>query len=355
MKYFFAVTALATTAALAGPIGDFHSGVDTSHSDHCHSGRPDGHAPIGVMGDHTHGAGEWMASYRFMFMRMEQNYDGSSTVSDTTITANNGPYDYLIAPTDMDMQMHMFGVMYAPTDKLTLMGMINVVESSMNHLRADGLRFKTESSGIGDSSLGGLYRFFESDSQQAHFGLSVIFPTADIDNRDDTPLGYAQLPYPMQLGAGSWGLAPSLTWFGHAGDWSWGSQVNARFFLNDNDNDYRLGNRYEGTVWGARRWSNWLSTSLRINFSHWEDIEGADPAIRTTVPMGGRAGDPLIPTAVPELRGGSRIDLFLGANVLIPNTGARVAFEVGAPIYQDLDGPQLGAEWFATAGVQYAF
>ena len=33
--------------------------------------RADGHAPIGVMGDHLHKRGEWMLSYRFMRMNME--------------------------------------------------------------------------------------------------------------------------------------------------------------------------------------------------------------------------------------------------------------------------------------------
>ncbi len=37
--------------------------------------RPDGHAPLGVMADHTHEAGEWMLSFRDMHMRM----DGSTT------------------------------------------------------------------------------------------------------------------------------------------------------------------------------------------------------------------------------------------------------------------------------------
>lgn len=30
--------------------------------------RPDGHAPIGIMGDHYHKKGEWMLSYRMMTM-----------------------------------------------------------------------------------------------------------------------------------------------------------------------------------------------------------------------------------------------------------------------------------------------
>ena len=39
--------------------------------------RPDSHAPIGVMSDHTHEAGEMMFSYRYMFMNMNENYVGS--------------------------------------------------------------------------------------------------------------------------------------------------------------------------------------------------------------------------------------------------------------------------------------
>ena len=34
------------------------------------SSRPDGHAPIGVMGDHIHREGEIMFSYRAMMMNM---------------------------------------------------------------------------------------------------------------------------------------------------------------------------------------------------------------------------------------------------------------------------------------------
>ena len=36
---------------------------------------PDDHAPIGVMGDHAHKAGEWMLFYRYGFMKMDGNRD----------------------------------------------------------------------------------------------------------------------------------------------------------------------------------------------------------------------------------------------------------------------------------------
>ncbi len=72
------------------------------------SARPDGNAPIGIMGDHYHGAGSLMFSYRYMYMNMEGNRAGSVKVSDSHIFQNN----YMMAPQNMDMQMHMFGAMY---------------------------------------------------------------------------------------------------------------------------------------------------------------------------------------------------------------------------------------------------
>ncbi|MGJ8725660.1 MAG: transporter [Roseibacillus sp.] len=352
MKNTFIVSALATATAFAGTSGDF---LETTGCppDHDHSAHEHHHnnAPIGVMGSHTHAAGEWMASYRYMFMRMEQNYDGSSTVSDSSVLS-----DFVVTPQNMDMQMHMFGIMYAPTDKITIMGMLNLVEMTMDHRTRMGGAFTTESSGLGDSSFGALYQLFADDSQSVHIGLMALLPTADIDQRDATPLGPdSQLPYPMQLGSGSWGISPSITWTGHQDAWSYGAQASGKFYLADNENDYRLGNRYEGTLWGARQWSDSFSTSLRVSVSRWEDIDGADPSIATTPPMGPMAGVPLVPTADPELRAGTRIDLSAGANFRIPNTGATLAIEAGVPVYQDLDGPQLGVEWFATAGLQFAF
>ncbi|MEC9283173.1 MAG: hypothetical protein VX642_10700, partial [Bdellovibrionota bacterium] len=41
------------------------------------SDRVDGHAPIGVMADHSHNKGEMMASYRLMQMDMDGIINGS--------------------------------------------------------------------------------------------------------------------------------------------------------------------------------------------------------------------------------------------------------------------------------------
>ena len=67
------------------------------------------------MGDHTHDAGEWMVSYRYMRMRMNGNRDGDDRVSATSVLR-----DFPVAPTRMDMEMHMFGLMVAPIDRPSL-------------------------------------------------------------------------------------------------------------------------------------------------------------------------------------------------------------------------------------------
>lgn len=87
------------------------------------SGRPDGHAPIGVTLDHTHEAGEFMFSYRYMYMQMKGLLDGTSAVTASDVVDPDG-YGFMVAPTEMPVQMHMFGLMLAPTSNLTLLGML---------------------------------------------------------------------------------------------------------------------------------------------------------------------------------------------------------------------------------------
>ena len=74
------------------------------------SARPDGHAPIRVMGDHYHQKGEIMFSYRFMPMWMDGNLQDSDAIGNEGIHQN-----HMVAPQEMWMNMHMLGAMYAPT------------------------------------------------------------------------------------------------------------------------------------------------------------------------------------------------------------------------------------------------
>ncbi|MGC6425743.1 MAG: hypothetical protein ACON5H_01960 [Akkermansiaceae bacterium] len=336
---------LFSLSALTATAGEISSASIAQSS--CFCGRPDALAPIGIMGDHTHGKGEFMVSARTMFMRMEQNYIGNSIVTDLQ-AQQAGPFG--VIPTKMDMQMHMFGAMYGLTENITLMAMIHYVEMSMDHDFGPGLgmgSFHTTSSGWGDASLGMIGNIWSNQSSLLTVGMNILLPTAGIDERDLIPPagGVRRLPYPMQLGHGSWGISPSLTLTKHLPSWSYGLQAKAHILLDENSAGYRLGNRSETSAWIAAPLSPNIAASLRLTYSNWGDISGRDSQI-AMLP---------VPTARENLRSGERIDIYAGLSYAFPQTHARLGLEGGKTVWQELDGPQLGNDYTVQLGLTYSW
>ena len=166
-----------------------------------------------------------MLAYRYMNMQMDGMRQGSDRASSGEVLTRGG---YTVTPEWMTMDMHMFGLMYAPTDQLTLMLMVNYIETEMEHsvrplpplVAAIGDdQFTTRSDGLGDLKLSALYRFYLKANRKAHFGLGLSLPTGSIDAKDRTPrpgmpptFQENQLPASMQLGSGTIDLLPSLTY-----------------------------------------------------------------------------------------------------------------------------------------------
>ena len=305
-----------------------------------------GTEPIGVMGAHAHGRGDWMVSLRSMRMDMDGNRDGSSRMSSAGVFAEG----YMIAPESMTMDMQMLGAMYGVSEDLTVMLMLPWLDIEMDHLRANGAKFTTRSSGIGDVKFSGLYKLGQWGVHQLNLNAGLSIPTGSIDEKDDTPMGANQhLPYPMQLGSGTWDLLPGLTLLGRAAELSWGAQGVAVVRLGENDNDYTLGDGFNLTGWVSRAWTPDWQTSLRLDAQWWGNIHGSDKKIPAMM-IG------IVPTADPDLRAGRRVDLLVGA-AFTPQAGLlcghRLALEVGRPVYQNLDGPQLETDWSATLGWQW--
>lgn len=318
------------------------------------SDRPDGHAPIGVMADHTHSAGEVMLSYRAMHMSMEGSRVGTDSVSDSEVVSPTGE-NFLVTPVRMPMTMHMLGVMYAPTDELTLMAMLPVTLIEMDHLTRAGSTFSTEARGVGDVSVTAMYVLGRFERQRIHASLGVRLPSGSIEKSDVTPAsapGEARLPYPMQLGSGTVDLAPGLTYLVQSDDWSGGAQVQATLRTGQNDAGYRLGHRFMATGWVARRLGNRWSVSARLASETWGNIDGEDPS------FAGALATRMVPTVFPDLRGGKRLDLGAGVNVYLKPSRpgqVRLAFEFMAPVYQDLDGPQLERDYQLIGGIQLLY
>ena len=341
--------------------------ADGSHGKMGMTPKPAGHAPIGVMGDHMHGQGEWMFSYRYMHMDMEGNRIGDNEVSPTTIATTipnrffgrpMQPPTLRVVPTKMTMEMHMFGAMYAPTDWLTLMAMLNYVAKEMDHLTfagptGDTIRggFTTETSGIGDTRLSSMIRLFNHGNHKAHLNFGFSLPTGSTDESDQilTPTGATpspRLPYAMQLGSGTVDLLPGVTYNGKFANFGWGAQYMGTI-RTGSDNGYSWGDKHEVTGWASYTFSTWLSSSVRVKYSTMDEIDGMDPAIVAPVQ-----------TADPDNYGGDRVDLLFGVNLLGTKDwykGHRLAIEGGIPIEQDLNGPQMETDFVITVGWQKAF
>lgn len=326
------------------------------------------HAPIGVMGDHTHMSDEWMVSYRFKRMEMSGNRDGNNSLSDNAIVTTvpnrffgmpGQPPTLRIVPDEMTMDMHMGGIMYAPSDIVTLMVMGMYMEKEMSHTTFAGGagtvvrgQFVTRSSGWGDTSVAALVRLEKGEDHQVHANLGVSLPTGSITETGQilTPTGATptiRLPYAMQLGSGTFDLKPGLTYSASDANWGWGAQWQSTLRLGTNDEGYSLGDRHELNGWVAYQFQPWISISGRLNARNDGKINGIDSSIMGPVQ-----------TADPDNYGGKRLDASVGVNLAGQDgylRGHRLALEVGLPVYENLNGPQMETDYWFTVGYQKAF
>lgn len=306
--------------------------------------RPDGHAPISVMGDHYHQKGEWMFSYRMMNMGMKGARSGTENISASSVHKN-----YMVAPEKMNMQMHMVGIMYAYSDGLTLMMMGNYTALSMDLVNRMNAAFTTESKGMGDVSLTALVKLYNQNQKSIHLQAGISIPSGSIDQKDDTPMmTNAPLAYPMQLGSGTWDPLMGLTYLGQSSFLSWGWQANYKLRTGENSNDYRLGNTFQALGWGAVKLSPKWSLASQLKYINRSEIKGKYSALN---PM-------MMPLFDTRNSGGSQLNMGFSANWYFSD-GPLKNFRLGAsyevPLTQNLKGIQMKTTSLLTFGIQYSF
>src|SRR5215831_10919816 len=133
--------------------------------------------PFGIM---TGEAGRWMVGYQFMHEKMDGSLVGTNDISVSQILKQ-----FPNAPTDMTMDMHMWMVMYAPTERLTLSAMIPYVRKEMNNVSVDGSRFVMRGNGVGDLELRPAYLIFQTADKRHQLLLNggIVVPTGSIDEK----------------------------------------------------------------------------------------------------------------------------------------------------------------------------
>lgn len=332
------------------------------------SARADSHAPLGVAADHIHQAGEWMLGATWMTMRMDGHSTGTNRLSSKEVFHSQSPtgMPYSAAALDMQMDMFMAHIMYAPFDWLTVSIMPQYVWNSMDmemtsrpmmahghnghggHGRHNkGGAHSHSAEGWGDLPVTAIIPVWRSQdrSQELLFGLGVSIPTGSVTESES---GYF-LPYGMQLGSGTWDLLPSLTWRHQFHSWSYGAQLSAVLPLEEEgESGYRKAEQYKATLWGAYNLNDSLSFSLRVAASTQDHLKGHFNGPHHHFAPNHFLGN----------YGGDKVEVGAGVNFLFQEgifTNHRIAAEVVLPVYQDNNGVGMHTTWSAQVGWQYAF
>jgi hypothetical protein len=324
--------------------------------------------PAGVFGAHMVDGGAFGLMYTPMIMGMAHNYIGSTQVSQQYIAtqipyvptpgAMMKPPTLRIVPASMTADMNMFHIMYGITDSFNLMIMGNYMVKSMTMTSFTGMKGSTElgnssssTQGWGDTSFLGLVRVYQDEINHVHLNLGFSAPTGSVTESATmlNPMNQwmtMRAMYAMQPGTGTYDALYGITYTGKLGAWSWGFVYRGRAAFSNNDQGYRWGPSNEMTGWAAYEALPGLSLTARAAGTVWGSIHGSDPEING--PMQG---------ANPNYYGGQRVEMFGGLEYKTAALGTpvRVALEAGAPIYQNLNGPQMGKAWQVNlaAGVRF--
>jgi hypothetical protein len=327
----------------------------SAHDSHAHL------APAGLMFTHAgNPRGTFMAGYRASHQRQYGTMlHGTQAVSDDRVVAEgcSAATRCSTAPGRMTMTMHMLDLMYAVSDKTTLMLMPQYMTMDMRQRRLaggpppqpgvhnhDGASHVTGA--LGDTLVAGLFKLPSSatHSLQASLGFSIPTGKTDRTYRRAFQADGALLHYDMQSGSGTWDFIPSLTWQGTYAAWQLGAQASGvKRIESRNDSGYQLGDQLQLSAWTLRPVNDTLAFSLRAQWQRRGAIDGAFNGYNAA------SG----PMDFPANHGGDFIDIGLGANLDI--AGSTLSVEWLAPIHDDVNGFQLERHGTLSASWHYKY
>ncbi len=361
--YFVANAAISVNLDAMSMHAHSHSG----HSEHDGHGTMHQHAlPAGLMVAHMlPKADDFMIGYRYMWGRKDgDTLHGTDPASDYQIVNNGCGIELCrFTPTFMEMGMHMLNIMYAPTDWLNFMLMPQFVDKEMNLRELDGRPPPSpdvhehtglaghSTGGVGDTQMFALVKVFQDSMHHVHLGLGLSAPTGDVDLefRRVAQQDGGIIHYGMQLGSGTWDFLPSMTYTGQIHPWSWGAQFSGVVRLQtQNESGYRLGDRFQGTLWGGYSITDWLSATLRGIYTTQGKIKGQFNSYN------GQAG----PMDFPQNYGGKYWDLGMGLSATVPSgdlVGNTISFEWLQPLSDDVNGYQLERSGALSLSWSYMF
>jgi len=221
--------------------------------------------------------------------------------------------------------------------------MVPYIENNMNMINTmNGTTSNMKSEGLGDIKISDIYQL-KTMGWMSNINLGISLPTGGIKEQKNG----ARLPYRMQLGSGTYDPFFAFNSVKHLSGATVGYQLKATARLGRNSQDYSLGEKYEGSLWYNHILCERVSSSIRLNVSRENNIDGKDTQIETGMTN---------PARRSFLTGRMATSLALGLSYDVPGLkDTRLAVEYTKPVYQKLDGPQLGVSNIITIGLQKSF
>ena len=321
----------------------------------------------GMMNDHMHDGGEFMLGLRLE----RQRYSGANRSDRETLTdAEVLAAGYGLRAQQMEMDMVMLDLMFAPSSDITLMVMPHYMWHRMEMVGIDpanngmamdmggaveghahgGLAFGDVhahgTEGFGDTLVSASYRLARSPAFRAHATLGVWVPTGSADKRnpDDSFVHYG-----MQPGSGTWDVEPAVMVSGQEGPVGWGAQGSYRWRSESaNASGFAFGDKLLATGWASYLLTHELGATARIEYEHEGTIEGH---------YNGAHGH----GSPPDLQGnygGDIVSAGFGLNWLMPLGSVhrpQLGVEMAVPLHQHVNGVQLPRDWQLSVSLAQTF
>ncbi len=324
--------------------------------------RPDAMGPLSLTGDRTLGAGE----LEFTLKLVNDRFRGIGFGKDS-LTLTEALVLFDATPLEMVSQGAEVNLGLGITQRLTLLAKGTFVQKRMEIAIPDPeptggyWPSRTESLGPEDVEVSALLKVVDQGPIRAHLHAGVGIPVGltDFDDmmRDPTDpqdlTTEVVLPYQQQLGSGTWDVLPGFTLNLQNEVASLGLQGRAVIRIGENDRGWALGDRYEWTLWAGYNASDWVSVLTGARYISMGPIEGFDPAFLVGEEMAYNN-----PAYSPN-QAGTRVEIPLGVNVLLPSTGRfgghRIGVEFLFPVQQELKTYyQMRKDWSVVVGWQKA-
>lgn len=306
--------------------------------------RHDDRPPLGVPWAQVLEAGELQLGYRYELQSFDGLRDGRDDLSSKGLSKKYGEI-----PEDMSWQSHTVELTYGWDETTSVFASLPFVSKDLEGRADVGGDYEQESSGVGDLVLGVIHACCENEEGTGrlvlHFGLGL--PTGSIDEEDDAPAGGSQrLPYPMQLGTGTFDAYPGFYWVQSEESWAWGAGASWRLPIDRNDEGYAPGEVGLINLWASRPLTERLVGTVRIENVYWGDYHGEDDELDGAIN----------PLNDEHRQGGHRTDLHGALAWDVDEAGRnRLELDLGLPLAEWLDGPQMSTEWLLGFGWRYSF